>query len=385
MVLTKSELQTTNEPASAITLSQEETRQILTPFAFDIDKSLFGTPLASPTKRAIAILIDLLFVAMLSSTPGEVLALVIAITFYRLGSKQRALKLGKQKGYKRRKFLRFIAFFIVFVVLLEFLPSLFSSSVFESETASTNGINVSESSLSGSQAIAFSALTGAMLLTVNNSECNELVCWQTELSPLVKEFSAFHLKDKVLKSAIEEIAEATALTKIEQTQLEQYLIDEYQKALKVKQQSELVSAQESDKFVKTIEAIEPTKATEDFLKEVKQEKEKRPVYSVVEWVKALIEDLGLGFGWAAFYFTVFTALWHGQTPGKKVVGIRVLQLDGTPLSMWDSFGRYGGYGAGIATGLLGFIQIFWNANRQAIQDQISATVVIDDRKKAKQA
>jgi hypothetical protein len=42
----------------------------------------------------------------------------------------------------------------------------------------------------------------------------------------------------------------------------------------------------------------------------------------------------------------------------------------------DCFGRYGGYGAGFATGLLGFLQIYWDPNRQAIQDKISATVVI---------
>jgi len=106
-------------------------------------------------------------------------------------------------------------------------------------------------------------------------------------------------------------------------------------------------------------------------------KETKPVYSIVEFIKSLIEDLGLGFGWAAFYFTVLTSIWKGQTLGKKVFNIKVLQLDGTPLSLWDSFGRYGGYGAGIATGLLGFIQIFWDANRQAIHDQISSTVVID--------
>ena len=89
---------------------------------------------------------------------------------------------------------------------------------------------------------------------------------------------------------------------------------------------------------------------------------------------------GLGFGWASFYFTVSTALGGGQTLGKKILGIKVLQLDGTPLSLWDSFGRYGGYGAGIATGLLGFMQIYWDPNRQAIHDKISATVVIDLRK-----
>ena len=40
------------------------------------------------------------------------------------------------------------------------------------------------------------------------------------------------------------------------------------------------------------------------------------------------------------------------------------------------YGRYGGYGAGFATGLLGFAQIFWEPNRQAIQDKISETLVI---------
>ena len=35
-----------NESLSMDTLSQEETRKILTPFAFEIDKSLFGIPLA---------------------------------------------------------------------------------------------------------------------------------------------------------------------------------------------------------------------------------------------------------------------------------------------------------------------------------------------------
>ena len=79
----------------------------------------------------------------------------------------------------------------------------------------------------------------------------------------------------------------------------------------------------------------------------------------------------------SLYFTLFTSLWNGQTPGKKVTGIKVLQLDGTPLSIIDSFGRYGGYAAGLATGFLGFLQVYWDPNRQAIHDKISATVVID--------
>jgi hypothetical protein len=63
-----------------------------------------------------------------------------------------------------------------------------------------------------------------------------------------------------------------------------------------------------------------------------------------------------------------------------MLGIKILQLDGTPLSLWDSFGRYGGYGAGIASGLLGFMQIYRDPNRQANHDKISATIVIDIKK-----
>jgi uncharacterized RDD family membrane protein YckC len=76
------------------------------------------------------------------------------------------------------------------------------------------------------------------------------------------------------------------------------------------------------------------------------------------------------------YFTLFTALLRGQTPAKKLLGIRVVRLSGEPLTLWGAFGRYGGYGAGIATGLLGFLQIYWDSNRQCIQDKIGETVVV---------
>ena len=56
--------------------------------------------------------------------------------------------------------------------------------------------------------------------------------------------------------------------------------------------------------------------------ETKSEQTK-PVTSILQWGKGIIQDLGLGFGWAAVYFTLFSLLWRGQTPGKKVCNIRV--------------------------------------------------------------
>jgi hypothetical protein len=90
----------------------------------------------------------------------------------------------------------------------------------------------------------------------------------------------------------------------------------------------------------------------------------------------LLDDLGIGFGWTGLYFTACTALMKGQTPGKKVMGIRVLRLDGLPMTLWASFERFGGYAAGLFTGLTGYMQVYWDRNRQAIQDKISETVVI---------
>jgi len=103
---------------------------------------------------------------------------------------------------------------------------------------------------------------------------------------------------------------------------------------------------------------------------------------ITRFLRGILEDLGVAFGFAALYLTFFTAWWKGQTPGKKLLGIRVRQLDGRPLSWWAAFERTGGYAAGLATGLLGFAQILWDPNRQAIHDRISSTVVVRDGREA---
>ncbi len=86
--------------------------------------------------------------------------------------------------------------------------------------------------------------------------------------------------------------------------------------------------------------------------------------------------LGLTFGWAGVYFTLFTAWLGGRTPGKFAFRTRVVRLDGRPLTAMDAFIRNGGYAAGLATGSIGFLRILWDPNNQAIQDKIAGTVVI---------
>ena len=62
------------------------------------------------------------------------------------------------------------------------------------------------------------------------------------------------------------------------------------------------------------------------------------------------------------YFAIFEILWNGQTPGKRVVGIRVVKESGRPLTAAEAIGRNlmrivdqlpGFYGVGMLVALIG--------------------------------
>ena len=100
-------------------------------------------------------------------------------------------------------------------------------------------------------------------------------------------------------------------------------------------------------------------------------------FDLKEQLSLWVEDVGLGLGWTIAYFSLLPVWWNGQTLGKRLLGLRVVELTGKPLTPMLAFKRYGGYAAGMATGMFGFAQIFWDGNRQAIQDKTAHTVVVD--------
>ena len=65
--------------------------------------------------------------------------------------------------------------------------------------------------------------------------------------------------------------------------------------------------------------------------------------------------------------------------GKRLLGLRIVELSGKPLTALRCLKRYGGYAAGLATGGIGLAQLLWDPNRQALQDRTAHTVVIDLR------
>ena len=102
------------------------------------------------------------------------------------------------------------------------------------------------------------------------------------------------------------------------------------------------------------------------------------------WLLQLGTDVTLGefssvFSWGVVFvawFTVATRLGRGRTPGKALLRLRVVRLDGRALGWNDAFGRAGGYSGSAATALLGFVQMIWDANRQTLHDRMVGTVVV---------
>jgi hypothetical protein len=94
---------------------------------------------------------------------------------------------------------------------------------------------------------------------------------------------------------------------------------------------------------------------------------------------ANVRELVQGFGWGIVYFSLLPAFWQGRTLGKALLGLRIAELGGRRLTPLRALKRYGGYAAGLATGGLGFAQMLWDPNRQALHDKAAHTVVLDDR------
>jgi uncharacterized RDD family membrane protein YckC len=85
-----------------------------------------------------------------------------------------------------------------------------------------------------------------------------------------------------------------------------------------------------------------------------------------------------GFQWV--YFNLFEWLWNGQTPGKRLLHLRVIKMDGAPVSWIDVFLR--NIARPIDTfgpmGLIGLLMIFISRKAQRLGDLMARTLVIHE-------
>jgi len=78
------------------------------------------------------------------------------------------------------------------------------------------------------------------------------------------------------------------------------------------------------------------------------------------------------------YFTLFIGE-LGQTPGKKLFGLRVVRTDGLPVSYGQAFVRAIGYFISLFM-WLGFLWALWDRRNQTWHDKLAGTLVIQSPK-----
>ena len=87
----------------------------------------------------------------------------------------------------------------------------------------------------------------------------------------------------------------------------------------------------------------------------------------------------------ASYFILFEWLWNGQTPGKRLLKLRVIREDGRPLTLWEAVARNllrvcdAVPGFVIPVYSVGLIAIFLSDRDQRVGDIFAGTVVIRER------
>ncbi len=314
-------------------LTEQENREIVTPYAFKVCPNLYGVPLATPLRRLLAISLDGVIVMGLA---GASLFAIVPFIAYLVWRRWQAAA---------KKHLIMLAVAALFLVPTAHFAPEYIQETEENAPAGTE--------LDTQAALAFAAFS----FRVTAEDCDKN-CMDSAFSEIVREFAKQKVSRQQTESMITDVLNQTDYPESQRPQLIQTIFKDYPEVETKAVQAQAQAA--STLQTKAKPWYQPSPET----------------HSVIQWVQGIFADLGIGVGWMIAYFTLCVAWGNGQTLGKWLFGIQVIQVDGQGLSLFNSFSRQGGYGAGFATGMLGFLQIFWDPNRQAIQDKVSNTVVI---------
>jgi uncharacterized RDD family membrane protein YckC len=96
---------------------------------------------------------------------------------------------------------------------------------------------------------------------------------------------------------------------------------------------------------------------------------------LVSILGSIVRVAPLGFLLALAYFTGMWA-WKGTTIGGIVLGLKVVRMDGEPVTFAVGLVRALAAAFSIVVLFLGFLWIAWDAERQAWHDKIAGTVVL---------
>lgn len=347
----------------------KDPKQIVTPFAFEVHPDLLGLPLASPRRRLAALLLDLLIASILTALGAFFLATSASILFFWLAIRNRGKIWWKN-------FFRYAVASLVSILVFTLTYSI--TDVDDNESVSGVSLDQLEKNIvvGSNDNIDLKYLTD-QLSSIKNNDSIDLDDQIEQIAKNLEEtISGVNRSDN---SYSPEMFNNRFISNLENlssaiTRNDSIAIDTLNNLIvPILAYSELNFKDERiSKLNSRIDKLENT--NDELVDQVNNP-------SFLRIIKATAEDFGLSLGWIGIYFVLCTAFFRGQTLGKRLLNLRVVRLNNKPIGFLYSFERFGGYAAGIATGLLGFAQVFWDSNRQGIHDKIAATVVIDTRKK----
>ena len=79
--------------------------------------------------------------------------------------------------------------------------------------------------------------------------------------------------------------------------------------------------------------------------------------------------------WSVGYMIFFWST-RGQTPGKMIMGIKIVTTDGGPIGVGKAILRLIGYAISAIVFYLGFLWIIWDKDKQGWHDKIAGTYVV---------
>lgn len=379
-------------------------RAIITPDAFSVAPELLNLPLAHPWRRAAAILLDLLLVAILANAPGVFFAFAAGLFVFWLALRSRRDEAPSTTGGRIvRTTFGCLGALTVVVAALAISAALFGDSettIAELENVDGRDIPVSAAAVSdlirlarGGDSAEVAAAAERMVerLRVEGVSAGEM----RELVEEVRDESgggagqALEELDRAI-AGVDTASAANADTLAVDSLLARWMAaraadDSAAMARFGPPLGAELAADEFEERAAEVRILERRiDRLEEDLDETERTLEEERSRGILATVYALLDDIGLSLGWAGLYFTFFLGWWKGRTPGKRLLGVRVVRLDGRPLGYWVSFERYGGYAASLFTGLEGFARIFWDPNRQTLEDRLAGTVVVRETPEARE-
>lgn len=341
----------------------------ITEYAFQVSPELLGLPLATPLRRGFAILIDLLLASIMTELGSITLSVLIGVLGYR-----KVRNRTESKGFKtfKNRMISALAGFGFFVLSISII------SAFEPESSDNKIISTKMIDSNGNP-IDFDLSKLENLKNLKDLENKDSLKNQNLENVLQIVEQALTYQPKTTFSHAEESIDETTIS----TYLKAVNGQDFQEADSLRPLvAAIVSKPEFTEFRNKIKKLDAQiQKKNDEIESLKEQVDNPSILSIIY---ALANDFGFVAGWVGLYFIFSLAWFKGQTLGKRVFKIRVIRLNGKPVTVWNSFERFGGYAAGLATGLLGFAQIYWDPNRQAIHDKISGTVVIRTEKNTSQ-